>query len=85
VRLFGVDPTPVVPLPAYSDPAVATLLAGPPKLTPRHLAVLGVWQRSLFSVSPKAIAAELHFEIAEANRLLNDLAARGYLGRAPSR
>jgi hypothetical protein len=54
------------------------------KLTPGHLAVLGVWQRSLFSVSPEAIAAELHCEITEAARLLDDLAAGGYLGRAPS-
>jgi hypothetical protein len=53
---------------------VAVSLDRPP-LTPRHLAVIGVLQLSAGPISAVAIAAELHFEVAEALRLLEDIVA----------
>jgi len=44
-----------------------------PKLTPRHLAVLGVLQLAPGAITPEAIAGELAFEVAEVMRLLDDL------------
>jgi predicted ArsR family transcriptional regulator len=44
-----------------------------PPLTPRHLAVIGVLQLSPGPMSAKAIADELHFEVVEVLRLLDDL------------
>jgi hypothetical protein len=51
------------------------------ELTSRHSAVLGVWRRSLWSVSPDAIAIELLFDVDEVKVLLSDLDELGYLGK----
>jgi DNA-binding MarR family transcriptional regulator len=77
---LGFTPTALARAAAYPSSAMA-LLVDQPKLTPRHLAVLGIWQRFLGRISPEAIALELHFEVAEVTRLLSDLAARGYVAR----
>jgi DNA-binding IclR family transcriptional regulator len=53
---------------------VAVSLDRPP-LTPRHLAVLGVLQLSPRPITATAIAHELHFEVAEVLRLLEDITA----------
>jgi hypothetical protein len=42
-------------------------------LTSRHLAVIGVMQRSPGPVSATTIAAELRFEVAEVVRLLVEI------------
>jgi hypothetical protein len=45
----------------------------PSPLTSRHLAVIGVLQRSPRPVSATTIAAELNFEVAEVVRLLVEI------------
>lgn len=51
---------------------------GPPQLTPRHLAVLGVL-RERPGATPQAIARELGFTVDEVVQLLEDLRRAGHL------
>jgi DNA-binding MarR family transcriptional regulator len=53
---------------------------GPPKLTPRHLAVLGIL-RERPRATPEAIARELGFALDEVVQLLEDLRRSGHIPR----
>jgi hypothetical protein len=51
----------------YSDPAVATQLDRPPKLTPGRLAAIGMFQPLKHSM-PRATTAERHLAVGEVTR-----------------